>query len=117
MAVSMPRPVRWSTLLCESGVQIIPLEALYEGFYTPNLLAQAMGGEKGAPPVDINKIKSPPTVRIQYQGTSQRNLEVEDEVSAPSFNVTTVTATVQVQALCEDAAIAEIRLFHNGKLI
>lgn len=101
----------------KNGVQIIPLEALYEGFYTPNLLTQAMGGEKGAPPVDINKIKSPPTVKIQYQGTSQRNLEVEDDVSAPSFNVTTATATVQVQALCEDAAIAEIRLFHNGKLI
>ena len=101
----------------KNGVQIIPLEALYEGFYTPNLLTQIMNGEKSAPAVDINDIKSPPTVKINYNGTSQRNLEVEDEHDAPSFNVTTATVSVQVQASCNDAAVAEIRLFHNGKLI
>ncbi len=98
--------------------RIIPLESLYEGFYTPNLLTQLWAGGTNpspAPSVDINKLKTPPTVKILFSGAGQRNLEVSDD--APAFEVNTATATVQIQAECDDDRIVEIRLYLNDKLV
>ncbi len=100
------------------GMDIIPLEQLYERYYTPGLLAQLLGGVP-LPPVnpddDIRKLKRPPVVKIQYQD-KQRNLVVDDD-DVPTINVAHSPITLTVEAYAPDDVVDEIRLFHNGKLI
>jgi WD40 repeat protein len=98
------------------GREFIPLESLYERYYTPKLLQTLLGGEKLEPvPVDVDKIKSPPTVKIKYDKAKNRNLGVEDDVE--TVESTTATVTLTIEAESKESAIAEIRLFHNGKLV
>ncbi len=100
------------------GMDIIPLEQLYERYYTPGLLAQLLGGVP-LPPVnpddDIRKLKRPPVVKIQYQD-KQRNLVVDDD-DVPTITVAQSPITLTVEAYAPDDVVDEIRLFHNGKLI
>ena len=100
------------------GMDIIPLEQLYERYYTPGLLAQLLGGAP-QPPVnpddDIRKLKRPPVVKIQYQD-KQRNLLVDDD-DVPVIAVAQSPVALTVEAYAPDDVVDEIRLFHNGKLI
>ncbi|MCS7037430.1 MAG: caspase family protein [Saprospiraceae bacterium] len=100
------------------GMDIIPLEQLYERYYTPGLLAQLLGGTP-LPPVnpdeDIKKLKRPPVVKIQYQD-KQRNLVVDDD-DVPTLTVAQSPITLTVEAYAPDDVVDEIRLFHNGKLV
>lgn len=97
------------------GLEVMPLESGYEQFYTPNLLPRIMEGEKFTPPsVDVNTLKKAPTIKLTI-ADQQRNLSVEDDI--PSYNVVKEQVTLQVQADCPGDAIAEVRLFLNGKLL
>ena len=100
------------------GRESIPLEQLYEGFYTPNLLAEVMDPSSAqlAPPVEINQLKMPPTVRIINKATGLRNLEVVDD-ETPSYESSTQKVLLSVEADGNSDKIVEIRLFHNGKLL
>ncbi len=98
------------------GKEIIPLEQLYEKYFTPGLITQIISGIKPEPEKkedDIIFLKKPPTVKLKYQD-KQRNLVVEDEV--PTHNTTSTPVTVIVEAFAPDDVIDEIRLYHNGKL-
>jgi WD40 repeat protein len=98
------------------GREFIPLESLYERYFTPKLLQSLLGGEKLEPvPVDVEVIKLPPTVKIKFDRTKSRNLSVDDDVETVESSATTITLTLEVE--CKESAIAEIRLFHNGKLV
>lgn len=99
------------------GREIIPLEQLYEGFYTPNLLGQILGRRLSPPPaIVIDDIKSPPSVTLKYeQGT--RNLTVEDDQTVEIIKTTAVAAKIIVNATAPNDKVAELRLYHNGKLI
>jgi WD40 repeat protein len=97
------------------GKEIIPLESLYEKFYTPLLVNRIFNGEQFTPlDIDINTIKQKPTVKIKYAAV-QRNLEVTDDT--PSYQNTTGIAEIIVNASSKDDEIDEIRLFHNGKIV
>ncbi len=100
------------------GREYIPLEQLYESFYTPNLLYEVMYGTGGqtAAPVEFNQLKLPPTVRIVNQNTGLRNLVVADN-DAPAYETAAKTVRLMVEADGKDDKIAEIKLFHNGKLL
>lgn len=101
------------------GKQIIPLEALSEKFYTPNLLAQIFSGEVAPIPNndDIKKLKAAPSVKIGVP-VGQRNLIVEDENSnVRHYNMTFEKISLTVDASCPEDGVSEIRLYHNGKLV
>jgi WD40 repeat protein len=97
------------------GKSVLPLSSLFESFYTPHLLARILKGEQLAPPaVDVNGLKSPPTVKFLMEN-STRNLTVENDV--PTYFFEKEVITLKVQADCPSDAVTEIRLFQNGKLV
>ena len=98
------------------GQEFIPLEQLYEQFYTPNLLEQLLEREVEPAPVEIEDILPPPEVRIEYKA-GQRNLVVEDDTPAQQIEVNKEAAIIEVIASASRGSIEELRLFHNGKII
>ncbi len=90
----------------------LPLDKLFEKYFTPNLYARSVAGEKFAP-IDI-VAKPLPLVKITY-AEKQRNLEVSEDV--PSYQNTTGVAEITINASAQDDAIDEIRLFQNGKVL
>jgi len=98
------------------GLNTFPLEILYEQFYTPKLLPRLLAGEVFSPiDADFDNLKKAPVVKISYEQKT-RNLTVEDE-GMPSYTNTTGLAQITVNAKAENDKIAEIRLFHNGKIV
>lgn len=97
------------------GTEVLPLDALFEKFYTPGLYGMLINGTP-PPPIDenIDNLKKAPVAKIQWE-SQQRNLQVEDDV--PVYNTTTAGAKVTITAECPSDGISEIRLFHNGKLV
>jgi WD40 repeat protein len=91
----------------------IPLEKLYEQFYTPDLLRRKMNGEKFLPP-DVANLHDAPKVSIAYAAV-HRNLDVTDDI--PTYQNTTGAAEVTVTASAAGDAVDEIRVFHNGKVV
>ena len=97
------------------GETTIALSALFEQFYTPNLLPRILEGENFVPlPVNIVTVKDAPKVKITAT-EMQRNLTVEDE--AAFYSTTKEQVTLKVQADCPNDGVTEIRLFQNGKLV
>ena len=105
-----------SQMYYTKGKTFIPLEQLYERFYTPNLLEQLISREIEPAPIVIDEIKSPPTVKMEYR-SGQRNLVVEDDVSEEQLSTDVEEAIIKVSANAPNDRIEEIRLFHNGKLV
>jgi len=98
------------------GLDVFPLSALFEQFYTPDLLPRLIAGEVFPQvEIDINNIKQAPVCKIQYQQGEQRNLEVGEDIA--TYMNTTGIAEVTVNAFSKDDVIDEIRLFHNGKIV
>jgi Caspase domain len=98
------------------GQEVIPLEQLSEGFYTPCLMKQVLAGVESDTKKDIKNIKSPPSVKLTYEPSKLvKELTLEGYV----MEVTVDNAQVQVtaDASCTEGSIAEIRLYHNGKLV
>lgn len=96
------------------GIETIPLDNLYEKFYTPNLLARIMQNDVlPVPDVDVNKLAAPPKVKMTFDAA--RNLVVGDDVA--KIDWTNENITIKVNAECTEDAIDEIRLYLNGKLI
>ncbi|MFH0992128.1 MAG: caspase family protein [bacterium] len=87
--------------------QIIPLDALFEQFYTPKLLAQVLSGQVTSlkpPVIDLSKgMKLPPLIRI----VSPKEGE----------SLSTESITISVEATDQGGGIDEIRLYQNGKLV
>ncbi len=102
------------------GTQIVPLEQYYEGFFTPGLLGQLMARNPVliTPPVRITAAARPPTVRLDYS-TGGRNLTVEDDDVATIRTIETSTpkAVLILRATAPGSTVAELRLYHNGKLL
>lgn len=97
------------------SLDVLPLESSFEQFYTPALLPRLLQGENFTPPsVDINTIKTAPTVKITYKGET-RNLEVADD--EPVYSSASPKVLLEVNAVSSDDVISEMRLYQNGKLI
>jgi len=93
--------------------QVIPVERLFERYYTPNLYARVVNGER-FDPLPAYIIKPAPKVKISY-AAMQRNLEISDD--QPVYKNSTGLAEITVTATAVDDKIDEIRLFHNGKIV
>ncbi|MBK6966515.1 MAG: caspase family protein [Bacteroidales bacterium] len=108
-------PSGMKRLYFNKGVATIPLESLFDNFYTPNLLPRILNGETFEPsPVDVNSLIAAPVVTISVE-KDQRNLVVENDVL--SIDSDKDLLTLKVNASCPSDAISEIRLFLNGKLL
>lgn len=92
---------------------IIPLDLVFEKYYTPNLYQRLLAGEKFNPIPDF-EINPKPVAKILY-AESKRNLEVEEGV--PAYVNTTGIAEITVSAIAPEDKVDEIRLFHNGKAV
>lgn len=105
-----------SNMFHVSGSQIVPLNAMFEKFYTPRILARILEGEQFDPVPDANNLKKMPVVKIQFkEGT--RNLEVEDDEAIQTIETKFGNASVAITAECPLDAVTEIRLYQNGKLV
>lgn len=93
--------------------QSLPLDALFEKYYTPNLYARLVDSEQLSP-IDVNDIAPLPKVKMTYAATT-RNLEVDDD--KPTYQNTTGYAEITIDAEAENDSVDEIRLFHNGKIV
>ncbi|GAB3416835.1 caspase family protein [Niabella aquatica] len=92
---------------------VIPIELVYEKYYTPNLYQRLVNGEV-FDPMPADDLKAAPTVTIAY-AEKQRNLEVGDDI--PAYTNTTGSAEITVTATAPDDQVDEIRVFHNGKIV
>ncbi len=112
-------PGAMSMLYYTVGRQVIQLEQLYENFYSPGLLGQLLERSPNPTintPVSIGTVKPPPTVTLAFQqGT--RNLIVEDDTADEQIEAQTRDAKIVVRAVAPESKVAEMRLYHNGKLL
>lgn len=99
-----------------TGNSVVPISAVFEQFYKPRLLPRILNGETFDPtPVDVNKLKNAPEVKIKFKkGT--RNLEIGDD-DVRTVQTSIGTATMTVTAECPTDGVTEIRLYQNGKLV
>ncbi|MEI6763996.1 MAG: caspase family protein [Bacteroidota bacterium] len=85
-------------------LEVIPMDAFFEKYYTPNLLSRLLSGEKfEKPEVDFSNIKLPPVVKII------------SPLDNASFSSAEITITVEVTD--RGGGIDEVRCYQNGKLI
>ncbi|MFK5983704.1 MAG: hypothetical protein QM499_12390, partial [Flavobacteriaceae bacterium] len=105
----------WNRVIFVKGKETIPLNQVFDQFYTPRLLYKILRGEIiEKPEVEIDDLKNVPTVEISYsEGT--RNLTVEDDVQVISTKNS--SAKIMVHANANRDRISEIRLYHNGKRV
>ncbi|MTB52822.1 caspase family protein [Lewinella sp. W8] len=101
------------------GKEILPLEQLYAGFFTPGLLGAVLSRSEGpVRPLSIGQVENPPSVSIRYS-SGTRNLIVEDDQTE---EITKVLAQAQdavltLSAVGNGGGVADLRLYHNGKLV
>lgn len=99
------------------GTVKAPLQSLFEKLYTPRLFQMILNrSEPGAPEININTLKQPPVVKIDYK-TGHRNLTVEDDDVPETKTLTSPEVTITVTARAPGDRVSEIRLYHNGKLL
>ncbi len=104
------------------GLEVIPLEGLYDKYYTPGLLKRIIAGETLAPiseKDDIKNLKAPPLAKILPPVDLEiRNLEVADDTaSLRRYQSKTGRIKLTVEASSATDGVSEIRLFHNGKAV
>lgn len=92
----------------------IEVDAVYEKFYTPNLLMRLLSRENLPVDVNVADLRPKPRAKMQYSET-KRNLEVEDGVQV--YVNSSGMAEITVNATAPDDKVDEIRLFHNGKAV
>ena len=96
------------------GTEVLPLQNLYERYFTPRLLNRLLAGEQLDVVINIDDLKPAPTVAIAYKSET-RNLVVSDDIA--SYLNTTGSAEITVTAKAPSDVVTDIRLFHNGKII
>jgi WD40 repeat protein len=100
--------------LVKSGAAL-PLEAMFEKLHTPRLAASLFEGGLPAPdPVNVAELKFAPTARIELVEAT-RNLTVEDDVD--SRTTASERVKIRVRAQARQSQVAEVRLYHNAKLV
>ncbi|MEC5127675.1 caspase family protein [Verrucomicrobiales bacterium BCK34] len=103
------------------GQQLVALEQLFEGFYTPGLAGAIFGRLPlgvAPPPYNISDLSPPPKIEAEFKEGGQRGLVVEDDVPEQTFTVTkSATATVILKGEAPGGKITELRLYQNGKLL
>ena len=105
----------WDRVAFANGNQSIPLESVFDNFYTPRLMHKIInGGTVEKPDRDIKNLKKAPTVQVSYKEGS-RNLVLEDDKKT----ITTQNGTGEITLTGNPNGdkIVELRLYQNGKLV
>ena len=84
------------------GNRTYPPDRFFADYYTPGLLVRLFAGERPTPTVDLAALRLPPEVRV----TSP----------APGSVLTQERLTVTVEVQDQGGGVAEVRLYHNGKV-
>ncbi len=99
------------------GKTIIPLDQLYEQFYTPNLLSQLISREIEPTPLEIDEINPPPSITIEYNSGQRNLIVVDDEPTEEIISTDKEEAIIKLTANAPNDVVDEIRLYHNGKSV
>lgn len=85
------------------NMEVFPLSAFHEKFYTPHLLARIMGNENFETEIEMEKVLAPPLV----------------EIISPDNNSKTNSKEIQLKINVTDqgGGFNELRLYQNGKLV
>ncbi len=97
------------------GEQISPLESYFDEFYRPRLLGSLIQGLTPRPTVPLSDLTQAPKLTLSIDGPSTRGLSVEDEFE--THEIATPEVTLRLDATCEGSPIADLRIYHNGKLV
>lgn len=101
----------WERVVFVNGRNTIPLNQVFDKFYTPRLFYKILNGEK-LEQIDIKKLKNAPKVEIFFTENT-RNLTVEDDVISTEIQ----NGKITVKANGNGSSISEIRLYHNDKIV
>lgn len=105
----------WNRVAFANGNQSIPLESVFDNFYTPRLLHKVLsGGKIDKPKRDIKNLKKAPAVTMTYKEGS-RNLTVEDDIK--TITTQSGTGEIELKGNANGDRIIELRLYQNGKLV
>lgn len=98
-----------------SGTEVIPVNALFEKYYTPNLIKRIQAGEEFEEQTNDLKalIQSAPSLQLSL---------IEDDVLDETVNTDSVVwfkekLQVSLNVIDNGRGVDEIRIFNNGKLI
>ena len=103
----------WKRVVFVDGKNTIPLDQVFEQFYTPRLIYKILNQET-IDKKDIKKLKEAPEVEI-YFTENTRNLLVEDDTE--TIETKSEKAKITLKANLKGSTLSEFRLFHNEKLV
>ncbi len=105
----------WEKVAFLKNKETIPLESVFDQFYTPRLMYQVLASKEFKTQQNLQDFAPPPSVTITYnQGA--RNLYVDDDAT-PEISVESEKGTIVLDAKANGDSISEIRLYQNGKLV
>jgi len=109
-------PSAWSKVAFIKQNKAIPLESVFNNFYTPRLMHKVLVGKNFKSNSDLSNLKSPPSVTISFsEGT--RNLVVEDDEFETEFETENGNGTISLKGISNDDTVETLHLYQNGKLI
>ncbi len=96
------------------GKEVLPIQSLYEKYYTPGLLKQIWENGMPAPLPEIENLKIPPTIELAIK-QDEKPLSIDED--SRTINTEKAAITVQAKAEGKNDVISEIRLYQNNKLV
>lgn len=109
-------PAAWNKVAFIKQNKAIPLESVFNNFYTPRLIHKVLGEMNFKSNSNLSNLKTPPSVTISYtEGT--RNLVVEDDVNETEIETENGYGTISLKGISNDDTIETLHLYQNGKLI
>jgi len=99
-----------------SGVDVMSINALFDKYYTPNLVTRLMAGDQFN---DVNQnlkqlITNRPLIEFEFASIQSRDGKIhQDSV----YKSKTKTISLDVALIENGKTITEIRLYNNGKLL
>lgn len=106
----------WDKVAFIKNKKTIPLESVFDKFYTPRLIYQVLASKDFKSNANLENIAPPPNLSLSYN-QGKRNLYVDDDTSVTEINVDTETGNIVLQAKANGDTVKEIRLYQNGKLV
>lgn len=105
----------WDKVAFIKNKNTIPLESVFDKFYTPRLLYQILAEKEFKSNINLESMAPPPNLSLTYKQGS-RNLYVEDD-SISEITVENGTGKILLEANATSDKVTEIRLYQNGKLV
>ena len=105
----------WDKVAFIKNKKTIPLESVFDTFYTPRLLYQVLASKEFKSSGNLESMSPPPSLSLSYSQGS-RNLYVDDD-SVSEITVDAEKGKIILEAQANGNKVKEIRLYQNGKLV